>query len=96
MIADLPIGHQFALYVEIAARAYARIEQLTADFASSNDVPYLSPRNVHEVSALTSQIAAVHLGQGLKEAMRHIEFLLDSQLGYAVTWQKFLRGIHAT
>jgi hypothetical protein len=90
-IAHLPAEQQFALYVEIAARAYARIEQLTAGFGASDHAPYLSPRNVHEASALTSQIAAVFVGQGLEQSLRLIDFLLDSQLGHALTWQKFLQ-----
>jgi hypothetical protein len=77
---------KFEAYVEMAARAYVRIDQLTQGFAATDDRPYLRPVYVHEASALTVQLAAVHAAQGEWEAVQFVDFLLNAELPQARMW----------
>ncbi len=89
-IAHLDDAEQFPLYLKAAARAYARIDQLTDGFVATRTLPYLRPVHVHEASALTVQLAAIHVGQGLAEALEFLTFLVESPLPQAKMWQKHL------
>jgi hypothetical protein len=68
--------------------AYARIDQLAAGFVSPGGD--LSPRSIHEVSALTAQFAHILRIQGLGEALAFTGMLLESPLSYAKVWRTFI------
>lgn len=86
-IAHLPDQREFERYAEAAIRAYLRIGQLTEGFDVPETALYLRPPYVHEVSALTVQLAAVWVGQGLAEFLRLSSFLLDSEAPQARAFQ---------
>lgn len=88
-----PVGHlgadkQFALFAESTAMAYARLEQLVVGFGPF--AATTSPTLVHEVSALSTQLAAIHRGQGVAQMLAFAGFLLDSDLPHARAWQRLL------
>jgi hypothetical protein len=94
MIADirrLPVQQQFDLYLEVAVRGYLRIEQITQGFGDTARHPELRPCNVYEATALTAQIVSIYQSQGLLPAVQFIKYLLESNLGYALLWQRFLQ-----
>ncbi len=81
---------RFAAFVEAAAGAYVAIDDLTEGFGADDDAPYLRPVYIHEVSALCTQIAAIHYGQGLEEANAFAKFLVESDLPQAAMWRLVL------
>jgi hypothetical protein len=78
---------RFAAFAEAAVRAYASIDELTQGFGAAEDAPHLHPAYIHEVSALSAQLAAIHHGQGADEARTFAMFLLDSDLPQASVWR---------
>lgn len=87
-----PIGHtsmqeQFETYTDGAVRAFLRIGQLTEGFEAAAAVKHLRPAYIHEASALSTQLAAILVGQGELAFGRFALFLMESPAAQAQAWQ---------
>jgi hypothetical protein len=90
-IADNAPADKFASFAEFAAGGYIGIDELTLGYMPSDSLSHLRPAYLHEASALTAQIAAIHHGQGRSQTEEFIAYLLQSDLPQALAWRDVLR-----
>lgn len=99
LLADVPPVRQYLpntsnnqaveLFVEAAVRSYMRIGQLSEGFGDRISYPFLYPANFFEIPALCVQAQSIWESQGALSANSFLEYLNDSNLGYATLFQKF-------
>jgi hypothetical protein len=85
------IDQQFQFFVRTAVMGYERIRQIVDGFSDAQAHPELRPCNVYEATALTTQLCAIYQSQGLIQALQLVNFLFDSNLGYARLWETFMQ-----
>lgn len=83
-------AERFDTFVNATARTYQAIDEMTQGFGARDELPHLRPAYLHEVSALSTQIAAIYHGQGVSEALDFIGFLAESELPQAWAFRAVL------
>jgi hypothetical protein len=88
---QIPVKEQFDLNIDAAVKGYMRIGQIVGGFGNSSQYPERHPCNVYEATALTVQCVSIYQTQGELPALKFIEYLKNSNLGYARLWQQFFQ-----